>query len=144
MAWREFVLAFLNNGKATILIVLLTIGGKIMAENKKSSDAKIATWLSSGEFQVAMDNALTNILKGAHNAKSEADTATLFENEIYFLLRQQLGFDAHFQKEVSIRSGVVHNFGDLSRRKSGKGRMDAVINSLVIEYKHREKLKNPI
>lgn len=104
------------------------------------SRTKVATWLGSGEFQFAMDNAFTNILKGAHSAKSEADTANVFEREIYFLLRQQFGIDIDIQKEVSV-SRVVHNFGSLARRTSGKGRMDAVINSLVIEYKHKSKLK---
>lgn len=109
--------------------------------NTEDNDrTKIATWLGSGEFQFAMDNALTNILKGAQNAKSEADTANVFEREIYFLLRQQLGISVNIQKEVSV-SGIVHNFGELARRTSGKGRMDAVINSLIIEYKHRSKLK---
>ena len=102
--------------------------------------AKVAAWLGSGEFQSAIDNALTNIIKGAQNAKSEADTAHVFEREIYFLLRHQLGIGIDIQKEVSV-SGVVHNFGSLAGRSSGKGRMDAVINSLVIEYKHLSKLK---
>ena len=66
------------------------------------SRTKVATWLGSGEFQFAMDNAFTNILKGAHSAKSEADTANVFEREIYFLLRQQFGIDIDIQKEVSV------------------------------------------
>ena len=111
--------------------------------NKKpasSESAKVAMWLESGEFQFAMDSALTNILKGAHNASNEAETADVFEKEIYFLLRRHVGIVIGFEKEKSV-SCVVHNFGDPAKRKSGRGRMDAIVNSLVIEYKHRSKLK---
>ena len=33
-------------------------------------------------------------------------------------------------------------FGNLTKRKSGSGRLDAVVNNLIIEYKHHSKLEN--
>ena len=143
MRWRRAGLNLVSTlTEVTVILTLIFTGGRAMAKNDtpKSGSAKVATWLGSGEFQFAMDNALTNILKGAQSANSEADTANVFEREIYFLLRQQFGIGIDIQKEVSV-SGIVHNFGNLAGRTSGKGRMDAVINSLVIEYKHRSKLR---
>ncbi len=37
--------------------------------------------------------------------------------------------------------GINHKFGNLTNRKSGNGRLDAVVNNLIIEYKHYSKLK---
>src|SRR3712207_2337202 len=65
---------------------------------------------------------------------------SIFENEIYYLVRSQLGIELQFSKETPIE-GVVHKFEGLSSRKSGHGRLDAVVNNIIIEYKHNTKLK---
>ena len=36
----------------------------------------------------------------------------------------------------------MHKFEGLSSRKSGHGRLDAVVNNIIIEYKHNTKLKS--
>ncbi len=100
---------------------------------------KIVEWTNSGEYQTEIDTALTNIIRKSEGSKSEAETSAAFENEIYYLIRKNLSKDIIFQKETPV-DGVIHTFGDLSKRKSGKGRLDALINSLVIEYKHHSKL----
>ena len=46
-----------------------------------------------------------------------------------------------FKKEEPV-DGIVHKFEGLASRKSGHGRLDAVVNDIVIEYKHHKKIKN--
>lgn len=123
---------------STVLIIL--IGGAVMAKGKQVEiDRKIANWLSSGEFHSEIDAALTNIVRCSELARTEADTATVFENEIYSMIRSRLGIAIDISKETPVK-GVVHSFGTLASRHSGRGRIDAVINSLVVEYKHCSKL----
>lgn len=100
---------------------------------------KISQWLKSGEYQIEIDALLTNIIRKSELAESEAETSAIFENEIYYFMRSKFAVDLHFQKETPVE-GVVHTFGNSLQRTSGKGRMDAVVNNLVIEYKHYSKL----
>ena len=103
------------------------------------TEKKISVWFDSGEFKYDIDSALTNIVRGAECAKTEADTANVFEREIYYLIRHRLGLKLTFEKECPV-NGIVHSFGPLVERKSGRGRLDAVVNNVIIEYKHRSKL----
>ena len=101
---------------------------------------KISNWLKSGEYHSLIDSVLTKIIRDCESSDSEAHTSSIFENEIYFLVRSQLGIELKFSKETPIE-GIVHKFEGLSSRKSGHGRLDAVVNNIIIEYKHNTKLK---
>lgn len=102
---------------------------------------KISNWLKSGEYLSLIDSTLTKIIRGCESSESEAHTSSIFETEIYFLVRSQLGIELKFSKETPIE-GIVHKFEGLSARKSGHGRLDALVNNIIIEYKHHTKLKS--
>lgn len=107
-----------------------------MSDNKKVFD-----WINSGEFQSDVEEALTEVLKAAKNAENERQTANAFESALYYLIRSKTGMKVDFKSETAI-DNIVHRFGSLVDRKSGHGRLDAVINNLVIEYKHFKKLNS--
>lgn len=102
-------------------------------------DYNISQWLKSGEYQIEIDSVLTNIIRNSELSKSEAETSAVFENEIYYFMRKKFGIELHFYKETPIE-GIVHTFDDISYKTSGRGRLDAVVNNLIIEYKHNSKL----
>lgn len=102
--------------------------------------SKISNWLKSGEYHSLLDSVLTKIIRDCEASDSEAHTSSIFEQEIYYLVRSQLGIELNFSKETPIE-GIVHKFEGLSSRKSGHGRLDAVVNNIIIEYKHNTKLK---
>lgn len=97
-------------------------------------------WLLSDEFKRDIESALNNIIRKAEMSESESSTASAFENEIYYLIRRSTGREVVFTKEKRV-GGVLHTFGDTRKSKGRTGRLDAVVNRLVIEYKHRTKLK---
>ena len=100
----------------------------------------ISNWLRSGEYRAQIDSVYTNITRGCENSRNESQTASVFETEIYFLVRKKLDIELTFSKEEPVE-GVIHKFDGLSSRKSGHGRLDAIVNDVVIEYKHHSKLK---
>jgi len=102
-------------------------------------DYNITQWLKSGEYQTEIDSVLTKIIRKSEQAESEAETSAVFENEIYYFMRKKLGIELHFYKETPVE-GIIHTFGDASHKKGGRGRLDAVVNNLIIEYKHNSKL----
>ena len=104
------------------------------------NSSKISNWLKSGEYLSLIDSVLTKIIRDCESSDSEAHTSSIFENEIYFLVRSQLGIELNVRKERPV-DGIVHKFEGLSSRKSGHGRLDAVVNNIIIEYKHNSKLK---
>lgn len=104
------------------------------------NSSKISNWLKSGEYLSLIDSVLTKIIRDCESSDSEAHTSSIFENEIYYLVRSQLGIELKFSKETPIE-GIVHKFEGLSSRKTGHGRLDAVVNNIIIEYKHNTKLK---
>lgn len=104
------------------------------------NEQEISQWLNSGEYQTQIDTLLTKIIRESELSKNESDTSSVFENELYFLIRRELGIEIKFQKETPL-NGITHTFGTLKNRTSGQGRLDALINNLVIEYKHHSKLR---
>ena len=52
-----------------------------------STEIKVTQWLNSREHQTDIDSVLTNIIRGAENSTSEAETALIFENEISYFYR---------------------------------------------------------
>ena len=101
----------------------------------------ISNWLRSGEYYSQIDTVYTKITRNCENSISESETASVFETEIYYLVRSQLGIELSINREYPI-DGVVHKFDGLASRKSGHGRLDAVVNDIIIEYKHHTKLKS--
>ena len=100
----------------------------------------VSSWLRSGEYRSLIDSVLTKIIRGCEHSESEAQTSSVFETEIYYFVRKQLGFELSFCKEKPVE-GIVHKFQGLSSRNSGCGRLDALVNNMIIEYKHHTKLK---
>lgn len=99
----------------------------------------INSWLESGEYRSALDQMVTTIIKESRNSNSEATTSGIFEREIYYLVRNSTGISIEFKKEQKI-DNIIHIFNPLAKR-SGTGRLDAVVNTLIIEYKHHSKLQ---
>ena len=132
-----------QNSCLKLILVILILGAQIMANITKATemDQRISNWLNCGEYRSDIDQVLTNIVRGAELATSESETAQVFQQELYYLIRSKIGKEPVFNREKSV-SGIVHNFGSLKERKSGRGRLDAVVNSLIIEYKHNSKLKS--
>ena len=98
-------------------------------------NSTIAKWLDSGEHHIEIDNVFSNIVRKSESSESESETASIFEREIYFFLRKKLDFEIEIKKE-SVVKGIVHAFTS----KKSIGRIDAIMNNLIIEYKHHSAL----
>lgn len=107
-----------------------------MNEQKRISD-----WLNCDEYLLDLDELKTSIMRDCSVSNSESTTAAIFEKELYHLVRTKTGIKLDFIKEKSL-NGIKHKFGTLKNRTSGSGRLDAVVNNLIIEYKHYSKLKS--
>ena len=99
-------------------------------------DASITNWLNSGEYKTQIDNLLTEIVRGAELSTTEAETASVFEQGLYFFLKTHANITIRPRKETKVNY-IVHSFSKISR-----GRLDAVINNLIIEYKHHSALSS--
>lgn len=86
--------------------------------------------INSSEYKCKLSEHLTSLLKRTKSSKTEASTSFAFESEIYFFVRNVFNIDLDFKKEQS-KSTLRHKF---------IGRIDAVCNNLVIEYKKNGKL----
>ncbi len=101
---------------------------------------KINSWVNSGEYLTDIDRLRTDIMKESATSNNEATTASIFERNLYYIIKKQTGIALDIQKEKFL-DGVHHRFGHLTSRKGGTGRLDAVVNNLIIEYKHFSKLR---
>lgn len=101
----------------------------------------ITDWLGSPEYLRKIETLHSNIVRKSDLAQNESETSSIFERELYFFLRRELGIDLEISKEEHV-GRMTHTFKGLQGRKSGHGRIDAVINNLIIEYKHRSKLSS--
>jgi hypothetical protein len=97
-------------------------------------------WLDTGAYWVQIDKMRTSIMVDAVAAKTEAQTAEAFQRQLYYYIRLNTGIELNFKQETPIKGGLTHDFGILKGRKSGRGRLDAVVNNLIIEYKKHSKL----
>ena len=61
-------------------------------------------------IKLILINQEQNIMKQSSTSNSEATTASIFEREIYYLLRARTGKELEFIKEEKI-DGVEHKFG---------------------------------
>lgn len=106
-----------------------------MKENKTTTPLNDISYISDRNYT------LSKIIQGAESSNSEATTAAIFENQISYLLRKHFDIEPKITKEESV-NGLIHSYGNLRKRVSGQGRLDAVINNLIVEYKHHTKLIN--
>jgi hypothetical protein len=88
--------------------------------------------LDSNEYQCKLSEHLTSLLIKTKSAENEAQTSQAFQNEIYYFVRNFFEIEPDFRPEESQKT-LRHKF---------TGRMDAVCNSLVIEYKKPGKLES--
>lgn len=105
-------------------------------EMKDYSDMK-----ASPGYRPMIERAHANIKRKSMLAVSEAETAAAFEYELYYLLRSEFGVELSLGKELPV-SGIVHSFSGRRHRRSSVGRVDALINNVVVEYKHHSKLES--
>ncbi|WP_336715494.1 Eco57I restriction-modification methylase domain-containing protein [Chryseobacterium mucoviscidosis] len=92
----------------------------------------IESIIYSQEYKVKLSEHLTSLLKRTKSSTTEADTAFAFESEIYVFVRNLFNIHPDFKKEVG-QGNLRHKF---------IGRIDAVCNNLIIEYKKIGKLDN--
>ena len=104
---------------------------------KKVTNSKLTQWLNSGEYLTEIDHVFTNIVRLSENSESEAETASIFEREIFSLLNGRLTHPLSLKKEVTV-TGVVHSLSSTE----ASGRIDAIMNNLIIEYKHHSALRS--
>ena len=101
----------------------------------------INRWLESPEYLEKIDTLFSDIVRKSELSQNESETASLFELQLYHFLRSELSIEFDISKEQRINH-LTHTFKGLAGRKSGHRRLDAVINNLIIEYKHHSKLGN--
>ena len=100
-----------------------------ITENNQS----LGVALNEEEYKKRLQNTLEEIIRKARAVTTEASLASVFERELAYFIKTYLNRDIVIDKEVGQN--------DLkSRRRIFKGRMDAVSNELVIEYKRPGKL----
>lgn len=90
----------------------------------------IESIINSNEYKCKLSEHLTSLLKRTKSSETEASTAFAFQSEIYFFVRDVFKIDVDFRQEEN-QTTLRHKF---------VGRIDAVCNNLVIEYKRRGKL----
>lgn len=86
--------------------------------------------LDSAAYQSNLEDVASAILRKCDSDDTEATIASVFENELYHFIRVQFAIEIKFKKEIG-RKNLRHEF---------RGRMDAISNGLVIEYKRQSKL----
>lgn len=98
-------------------------------------------WLENGEYWIHVEEMRTSIMRDAMIAKTEAQTAEAFQRQLHYFIKLHTGVEPDFKPETPIKGGLTHDFGILKNRTSGRGRLDAVVNNLIIEYKKHSKLE---
>lgn len=101
-------------------------------------DKNITAWLESDDYKSNIKTLAEKIKRESSFSKNESETSSIFEKHLYYYIRLNTELSLEFNKETPINN-VNHKFGILTKRKSGKGRLDAVVNNLIIEYKHKSK-----
>ena len=99
-------------------------------------------WLNSDVYLIETEEIRSNLMTGTLSARTEAQVAATFQNILYHYIKSHMGVNTDFHPETPINECLSHDFGVLRGRTSGRGRLDAVVNNLVIEYKRQTKLKN--
>ena len=87
---------------------------------------KIEFLLDSKEYKETLKEVCLDIIKGSESADNEATVVSVFELEIFTLIKEVLGLKYYPEKEKSVST----------ERHIVKGRIDSKIGALVIEFKH--------
>lgn len=98
-------------------------------------------WFENGEYWAQVEEMRSAIMRDAMKAETEAQTAQAFQNQLAYFIRLNTGIVLDFHPEAPIKGMTIRKFGSLEKPKSGHGRLDAVVNNLVIEYKKYSKLE---
>ncbi len=90
----------------------------------------IESKINSYEYKCKLNEHLSLLLRKTKSAINEASTASAFHTEIYYFIRDFFNIEPDYTPEVN-QTILRHKF---------IGRMDAVCNNLIIEYKKVGKL----
>lgn len=93
---------------------------------KNNIDAK----MNEGKYEVNLEKLLQDFLTLITGDQNEATIATIFENNLYHFIKTNFDKSIIFNKE-SGKNFFRHNF---------KGKIDAISNQVIIEYKSSDKL----
>lgn len=88
--------------------------------------------LDSKEYIFKLDKTLEAVLTKTRAANTEASVASAIETELFHLIKDVFHKDIDLSKEEPVSSAKP--------RRRFRGRLDAVYNDLIIEYKRPEKL----
>lgn len=93
--------------------------------------------VADSDFLQAADLISKKINDSSHLAKNEAEVVSGFDLAFIPFIKDFIGIEYRPEKEIFI-DGIKYN---TTGRTNSKGRIDSRIGSLVIEFKHRDKLK---
>lgn len=99
--------------------------------NKSGIDATF----DSVEYKLGLKETLVSMLAKAKSATTEASVASAIETELFYFIKVFFDKDIAFDKEIG-QPDLKH------KRRVFTGRMDAVSNDLVIEYKRPDRLRS--
>lgn len=103
----------------------------MILNNNRDLDKRI----NSKAYIDGLEKTLSVILAKVKAATTEASIASAIETEIHYFVKTVLGIDVIFDKEIG--QAELKN-----KRRKFTGRIDAISNNLVIEYKRPSKLEN--
>ena len=86
--------------------------------------------LNSAEYEIEISKSMTTIITNLKSVSTEASVASVFENELYHFIKTNFNRSILFNKES----------GDNYFRHKFIGRVDAISNGVIIEYKNLDKL----
>ena len=72
-------------------------------------NAKAATWLKNEKNISQLNSLRTSIMQSAAVSKNESETASIFEKNLYYIVKNELGIELKFNKETEI-DNVCHKF----------------------------------
>ena len=93
------------------------------------------SWLDDERYLVALKDALAKIIAGSKEAVNESDMSSFFQSHLFSILKTFAGIEPKFNNETKVI--VINDNEDHVSR----GRVDAIVNNLIIEYKHYSKLQ---
>lgn len=100
---------------------------------KNNLNRSIDFLINNNQYKEKLQLTLTSIKSKASAATTESSIASIFEMELFHFIKMYLGIDIVFDKEIGQ--------SDLKQKRHiFSGRMDAVSNDLIIEYKKGSKL----
>ena len=105
-----------------------------MRENMETKDTGIYSdaIFESVEYTIKLEETLEVTLEKARAANTEASVASALETELFYIVKTFFHKDIDLSKEEPVSAAEP--------RRRFRGRMDAVCNDLVIEYKRQDKL----